>query len=100
MVFTTHAYFDWLSRGKTAGRTSSHLVKTLQLLRERISQADKAMLTDSTAAVVLVLTVHAYMAGELESARQHMNGLRKIVDLRGGVASFQENSKLLLEILR
>ena len=100
MVFATQGYFHWLSHGKAPDRTSAHLVKALRLLRERISLDEKEMLTDSTAAVVLVLTVHAYMAGESEPARHHMMGLRKIVDLRGGVASFKESPKLLLEILR
>lgn len=43
---------------------------------------------------------YAHVTGDSDSARHHIKGLCKIVSLRGGVASFKENVKLLAEILR
>lgn len=54
----------------------------------------------STTSAILFLAEHAYFIGDFESSRHHMDGLRKIVNLRGGVDSFRDHSKLLIEILR
>jgi hypothetical protein len=79
-----------------------HFLTTLKLLRERIANDDddQAKLSDSTVAAIMGLVGHAHLTGDFKSARYHMEGLYKIVRLRGGVASFKKNAKLLVEILR
>lgn len=91
LAFSTQDYFDLMS-GRTPNKrpTSaySHILKTLRLLRERLDlpEHDVAVKSSfSTATVVLCLAFHAHIMGEHETAGHHMLGLRKIVDLNGGL---------------
>lgn len=81
-------------------RTLPHFLKTLRLLRERLLHEDDQALTTPTVSAILALAAHAHFVGDSESAKHHLGGLRKIVNLRGGVATFGDNAKLLVEILR
>ncbi|RYP02083.1 hypothetical protein DL764_005964 [Monosporascus ibericus] len=82
LIFSTHDYFDTV------------------LLRERLlHEDDQARLSTTTISVVLTLAAHAHFIGESESAKHHLQGLHKIVNLRGGVTAFKDNAKLLIEML-
>ncbi|OIW23440.1 hypothetical protein CONLIGDRAFT_637397 [Coniochaeta ligniaria NRRL 30616] len=104
MVFTSQYYFDAIQPGTlwpTSQRALPHFVKTLKLLRERLARDDdQARLSDTTAAAVMGIAGHALLTRDVKSAKHHIEGLCKIVGLRGGVATFRDSSKLLLEILR
>lgn len=77
-----------------------HFQRGLRLLRERLSQEDDNMrLSDTTMSLVLKLATTAHFDGDFRVSKQHMKGLRKMVDLRGGLAAFKGNS-LLAEMLR
>lgn len=105
MVFLTKLYRD-LATGcqpGTAGRGAvQRLQKALRLLRERLSAGDEeATVSDATIMIVVIFANHARMVGDYRFAKHHTEGLRKILDLRGGMSTFGEsNKKLLLEILR
>lgn len=104
MVFTTQDYFASLSPATSPSsrqqQTLSHSLATLRLLRERLATDNQHMLADSTVAAVLALAAHAHFAGDLQSARHHLDGLRRIVLLKGGTSAFRNNPKLLVEIFR
>lgn len=77
-----------------------HLQKGLRLLRERLSGEDEdTKISDATMNVVLKLASATHFNGDYMSSKQHMDGLRKMVDLRGGLDAFQGN-ELLVEMLR
>lgn len=76
-----------------------HLSRSLHLLQEKLSD-EHARLSDSTLKVILTLAGHSARLGQHEMVTRHIRGVRKIVDLRGGVADFRGNPKLLLEIFR
>jgi hypothetical protein len=77
-----------------------HFQKGLRLLRERLlGEDDETKLSDSTIGVVLKLTSAAHFDGDYRASKQHLEGLRKMVDLRGGLDAFKGN-KLLVEMLR
>lgn len=77
-----------------------HYQKGVQTLRQRLLDEDEVvMLADSTITAIVKLADTAHFDGEYEVSRQHMEGLRKIVDLRGGPDVFR-GTKLLVEILR
>ena len=103
MIFTTLGYFETLrhcNRSTASQRTLPHFLRTIQLLRRRLLlEGDKA-LTTPTISTILALAAHAHFVGDSESAGYHLGGLHKIVSLRGGVAAFIDNAKLLVEILR
>ena len=77
-----------------------HLQKGLVLLSERLACGDeKLKTTDANIGVVLKLATSAHFAGDLEAERQHMIGVRKMLDSRGGLGAFRYRH-LLFEILR
>ncbi|OTB07647.1 hypothetical protein M426DRAFT_268086 [Hypoxylon sp. CI-4A] len=106
MAFSAQAYFDLLAGRSTYDSPVSaypHVVKTLRLLRERLETPDRDTMVrglSSTAAVVLCLAFHAHIMGDYQAVRHHMVGLRKIVDLKGGLLNLRGDLKLALEILR
>lgn len=55
---------------------------------------------DSTLQAVLALWSRAFAFGEIDAARRHLLGLRRMVDLRGGLAALKERPKLAIEVLR
>ena len=82
-------------------RYMPHFLETVRLLHERLADNDdEAKISCTTTAAIMGLTGHALLSGNTESARHHMEGLSRIVRLRGGADSFKENPKLLIEILR
>ena len=103
-IFASQYYFDAIlarNFSLVTQRSSSHFLETVKLLRERLVHDDnKAKLSFTTAAAVMALAGQALLTGNSMSARHHMEGLSRIVSLRGGVATFAENPKLLIEILR
>ena len=100
----THTYIGlMLSRGdqNRVQCTSPHFSRALRLLRERLLSSDEqTKVSDPTILVVIALALHARMIGDYESARHHMHGLHKMVDLRGGIAVVRHNTKLAMEIFR
>lgn len=77
-----------------------HFQKGLQLFRERLfGEDDKAKISDSTIGIVLKLATAAPFIGDYQASEQHMEGLRRIVDLRGGLDVFK-GKLLLVEMLR
>ena len=104
MIFSSQYYFDAiLSRNfsPVSQRSLPHFLETVKLLRERLAHDnDEARLSYTTAATVMVLAGHALWTGNSVTARHHMEGLSRIVSLRGGITTFKENPKLLIEILR
>jgi hypothetical protein len=103
-IFTSMYYFDMVLPRKSSiaiQRTLRHHLKALRLLRGRfLYDKDEPRLSNNTVAAVLGLAGHAFWTGDPKSATHHMEGLCKIVNLRGGVTTFRDNSMLLAEILR
>ena len=78
----------------------THFQKGVSLLRERLLGDDEATkVSDATIGVVLKLASAALFNGHYEDAKQHIAGLWKMVDLRGGLDAFQ-GKYLLVEMLR
>ena len=104
LIFSTHDYFNALIRGKpcaTGKSTLPHFLRTLELLRERLSHSDdNERLSTTTASVVLTLAAHAHFVGDTEFAKHHLRGLHQILRLKGGMVAFRDNAKLLIEVLR
>lgn len=81
--------------------TTLHHQKGLQIIRERLNGDDEgAKISDATIGVVLKLATAAQFGGYVEVAQQHMLGLWRMVELRGGVRFIRDSPKLLVEIWR
>ncbi|KAK4561502.1 hypothetical protein LTR86_004820 [Recurvomyces mirabilis] len=77
-----------------------HFQKGLTLLSERLAGGDEELkATDTSIGVVLKLATAAHFVGDLQAERQHMIGVRKMVESRGGLDAFRTNP-LLFEMLR
>ena len=78
-----------------------HHSAALCLLQERLSIVDnQGIVADSTVLIVLYLALHAHFMLDYDTAKHHLLGLRKIVDLRGGLATFSYNTKMIIELLK
>jgi hypothetical protein len=104
-AFAVEGFIDRILRGqkskaKTNPTAMLHFQKGLRILRERLlGQDDEIKISNSTISVVLKLASTAHFEGEYQAAKQHMEGLRQMVDLRGGLNAFK-GSKLLMEMAR
>ncbi|KAE9366376.1 hypothetical protein N431DRAFT_419622 [Stipitochalara longipes BDJ] len=82
--------------------TILHFLKGVRLLREKLLRRDEEKYSDATVSVVLTLANCAYGTGDYETGRRHLEGLYKIVKLRGGLTTFKGHfgKKLLMEMFR
>ncbi|OAA55854.1 hypothetical protein SPI_08061 [Niveomyces insectorum RCEF 264] len=106
-VFASQAYVVSTSRdgersSMAARQAVMHHTAALRLLRQRLAACanNAATISDATILVVLCLTLHAQFAADAATATLHMQGLYKIVHLRGGLAAFRHNTKLIIELLK
>lgn len=106
IISISHSYLYSLSGSEITSVHGSqpigyYLSSCLRVLRERLAIEDDSLkLADSTMMAILCLALHANRARQHETSRQHLEGLRKIIELRGGLRSMRENSKLVMEIFR
>ncbi|KAI1428122.1 hypothetical protein F5Y12DRAFT_733695 [Xylaria sp. FL1777] len=103
-IFSSLYYFDSiLPCGSPCAdqRILYHYHKTVTILRERLQfDNDEIRLSNNTVNVVLRLAGQAFSTGDLKSATNHMQGIRRIINLRGGLGTFRGNEKLAAETLR
>ncbi|OTA61487.1 hypothetical protein K449DRAFT_330998 [Hypoxylon sp. EC38] len=77
-----------------------HLQRGLKLLRDRLlAEDDEIKVSNSTMGLVLKLASTAHFEGDHQASKQHMEGLRKMMDLRGGLDVLKDKT-LLVEMLR
>lgn len=81
-------------------QTYHHLRKTIGLLNEHLSRGGAATVNDAIVAVVMTLTMVADMLGDQTAVRAHLDGLRRMVRLRGGLDDFRGNTKLHIKLGR
>lgn len=92
-LFATQAFHD-LTTGQAYGTVAQrHLAKALGLLQKSLDDPKEAMEL-STMAVVTSLAMAAVIAGDLETAAKHMDGLKKMVEIRGGLQSLGTGSMI------
>lgn len=62
-----------------------HLTRTLRLVNKKLS-GDEA-LSDTTMSAIVAMTQYERLRGHYRQAMVHFEGLRRIVELRGGIAN-------------
>jgi hypothetical protein len=80
-----------------------HYGRSISILRSRIAGAeiDPSGVSDLTIMAVLLLALHALIIGDFQNARFHALGLNKLVNMKdGGILSFKDKTKQMIEILR
>jgi hypothetical protein len=99
LVFLTSVTQDKLLGVQRSATSRKHLSRTLSLLSERLSRRDLAV-TDQTISVVISLALAAIIFGEARVARTHVEGLGKMIDMRGGIDKLLSNRQLWYKACR
>lgn len=80
-------------------QTTYYLRRTIELLQGRLVDR-KTQLEDVTIATVVSLAMVADAAGDQEGAKAHVNGLRQMVRLRGGIKGMMSNHHIVAKLCR
>ncbi|KAH8427060.1 uncharacterized protein LDX57_004778 [Aspergillus melleus] len=99
LLWMTQSYFDWIQGYSLSPTALFHEAKTLQLLQCRINDPDSA-LNDTTIAVVVTLVMVSALVGHVSVVKKHMQGLNKIIALRGGMKELEKNAQLQIKVCR
>lgn len=101
-AYAVEGFVEKVLRDHNTPKTSMmvHFQKGVGLLRKRLLEGDEATkISDSTISMVLKLASIAHFERNQETSRVHMDGVRKMVNLRGGLKAIQDE-RLLREIMR
>lgn len=98
ILFTTSFFYDTLT-GQKSDNTKYHSYRTIRELNKQLADS-RAALSDTTTTVVMAMALIAACFGDLDSAHIHMTGLKRIIDLRGGMASFKSRPLLQAKLYR
>ena len=78
-----------------------HYGQTLYFLQDRLDRLDFTLaISDATIMVVITLTQIAELMGDLVAAANHIQGLMKMVSLRGGVRALTSHNNLQVKVCR
>lgn len=88
----------FLGKGDTSPAALHHLSQTLAQVKRRLESRDA--LSDSTIGIVVSLITQEQMRQHLSAAEVHVMGLKRIVDLRGGLDQLQGDIPLILKVCK
>jgi hypothetical protein len=105
MMFSVRAFVDRASHGSQTSRLAAfHYAQTLQLLQARLNAFEQGqrdiVFCDSTLMVISTLAEAAELTGDFAAAENHIDGLLKIVSLRGGVRSLNTHNNMQVKVCR
>ena len=105
MMFSVRAFVDTASNGGQISRQAAfHYAQTLQLLQARLNAFEQGqrdmVLCDSTIMVIIILAAAAELTGDLTAVENHVDGLLKIVSLKGGLRSLNTHNNLQVKVCR
>ena len=93
-------YFQFMRGQKDRHRSMMQVSKTIHMLRKKLSEVSEPEQTSNqTLYVVVCLASYARVLGDDDAARHHLEGIRRMVCLRGGIDKLAD-TKLLVELLR
>lgn len=79
-------------------KVCSSLSRTFQLMNKKLSGKDA--LSDMTIGLTALLTVHETLRGDLNSTKIHLDGLERMITLRGGIETFRSSPSMLAKFAR
>jgi hypothetical protein len=86
LLFTAQAFRDMMVGSPLGSLAHTHLAKTLRLLKSSLEDEEEAT-SYGTMVVVSSLATAAIILGDLDTAGKHLDGLKKMVEVRGGLLS-------------
>ena len=101
MMFSVRAFTDGALPNQLSRFACLHFAKTLQLLQARLNDLDQSLaLSDATIMVVFFLASAAELMEDFAAVANHIKGLEKIVNLRGGVRALNTHNNLQVKVCR
>ncbi|OBT73385.1 hypothetical protein VF21_07679 [Pseudogymnoascus sp. 05NY08] len=82
----------------TSSEALYHVSQTFILIRKRLESEEA--LSDTTIGIILMLILQEQVRKEDRAAEIHYEGLKKMVELRGGLGQLERNPPLLLKICK
>lgn len=102
MALLVNSQIDLLSGRDNAVKhqfEAQHLSKSIKLLNHRLSYGDETeVISDATLAVVMALGLYARTSKDHRSSRSHLEGLAKLIQMRGGMSSIDLDTKLAFKV--
>jgi len=80
----------YLGAGYGCPKSLSCLSQTLDTLAKRLNSSEA--LSDGTLSIVMALINHEQVAGHYADAEAHVKGMKRIVDLRGGLDKIEDDA--------
>jgi hypothetical protein len=74
-----------------------HLSRAFNLVNERLSGNDA--LSDTTLAVVVAMAQYARLQGQYHQGAVHLEGLQRMIELRGGVSQLASSEPGLAQMI-
>lgn len=104
-MFSVRAFVDGMTRGGRISHLAAfHYDQTLQLLQGRINAFERGLgdeiCGDSTIMVIITLATAAELGDDLATAQIHLDGLQRIVSLRGGLRRLGTHTNLQVKVCR
>jgi hypothetical protein len=105
MMFSVRAFVDSSTHGdKTRHQAAFHYSQTLKLLQARLNAFEQGqhelVFSDSTMMVIMILASAAELTGDFAAVQNHVDGLIKIVSLRGGLKSLDSHNNMQIKVCR
>ncbi|KAL6401646.1 hypothetical protein AUP68_15523 [Ilyonectria robusta] len=88
----------FMDNGASSPKALYRLSQTLAIVKRRLESADA--LSDSTIGIVVSLISQEQCRKEFLGAKAHIDGLRRMVELRGGLSQLEGNIALLLKVCK
>lgn len=88
----------YLKRKEEPVAAIHHLSEAFHLVNKRLSGPEA--LSENTIAVVICLGILEMLKGNLERRRLHLNGLQRMLQMRGGLETLYPNYHLVQKICR
>ena len=86
---------QFLGDGGHSTKAMYHMTNSLMHVRERLEGDDA--LSDATLGLVISFITQEQIRNEHEAARIHLNGLARMIELRGGLTSLEHSLPILLK---
>lgn len=88
----------FLRRRRDSPRALLCLARTFACMQKRLHSSDA--LSDSTLTIVVSLISQQQMLSDIPGAKIHIEGLRQMIELRGGIDQLEDNPPLLMKICK